>query len=213
MDRNSAPQSVETLEQTAPSEKNNPPAASFAFDVLEMFAWSFLVMLLLFTFTFRLCRVDGHSMENTLFHGQNLILTDLNESPKQDDIIVFHLTKPEVGLEKTLVKRVIATGGQTVRIDFKNVTITVDGVVYEDSHSILKDYSDVEIGRYLLTAYYDYDPLSGVFETTVPEGFVFVLGDNRNNSKDSRDPAVGFVDERCILGIVTFRLSPFTVFH
>ena len=127
---------------------------------------------------------------------------------------MFHLTKPQADLQKTLVKRVIAVGGQEIVIDTNTGTITVDGEVYEDTHAVLKNRTTDEItGTYSTSLFrYDFDPATGIFRATVPEHTVFVMGDNRNNSKDSRDTDVGFVDERCILGKVTVRLVPFTIF-
>ena len=124
------------------SEPKKDGAVSFLFDILEMVAWSVFVMLLLFTFAFRICRVEGSSMENTLHENETLLTYNLAYTPKQDDIIVFHLTKPEINMEKTLVKRVIATGGQTLTIDYDNREIYVDGVLYADSHRVLKSFSD-----------------------------------------------------------------------
>ena len=189
-----------------------------AFDYLELFAWSVFAVLIIFTFGIRLCRVEGRSMENTLYDGQNLLLWSAGYTPQQDDIIVFHLTKPQVDLQKTLVKRVIAVGGQELVINTNTGTITVDGQVYEDTHAVLKVKTDPDKPDEITGSYYpwlfsyDYDYATGIFRTTVPEHTVFVMGDNRNNSKDSRNPNVGFVDERCILGRVVVRLVPFTVF-
>lgn len=190
---------------------------SFAlFDYVEMFAWAVFAVLIVFTFAFRICRVDGRSMENTLHENQMLMLRSAFYTPKQDDIVVFHLTDPDHNMEKTLVKRVIATGGQEVVINTKTNVITVDGVVYADSHAVLKDRSTNAItGKYDTIGLFfgNYDSVTGIYRATVPEGYVFVMGDNRNNSKDSRNPDVGFVDERCILGGVFLRFAPFTVFH
>lgn len=190
------------------------PLGAVLFDYVEMFAWSVFAVLLIFTFGFRLCQVDGQSMENTLQDGERLLLYSAFYTPKQDDVVVFHLTEPDKNLEKTLVKRVIAVGGQTIEIDTNACTIKVDGVLYADSHAVLKDPgNDSEIGRYYTSLFaYGYDRETGIFSATVPEGCVFVMGDNRNNSKDSRNADIEFVDERCILGRVILRLSPFTLF-
>lgn len=197
------PQAPEAVEQEPKKKDGYQSASAFLFDVLEMVAWSVFVMALLFTFVFRICRVEGQSMENTLYNNQTLLVRNIGYTPEQDDIIIFHLTEPEIDMEKTLVKRVIATGGQTLEINYDTCQIFVDGELYEDSHRVLKTLSDVVIDRY----YH-----SGVYKTTVPENMLFVMGDNRNNSKDSRSPDVGFIDERCVLGKVILRLQPFEVF-
>ena len=197
--------------QSAPAK--NEDRYGFFFDALEMFAWSLAILLLLFTFVLRLCRVEGASMENTLYDGENLLLYSLFYEPEQDDIIVFHLTDEEPNLEKMLVKRVIATGGQTVEIDFKNNTIFVDGVLYEDEHAVLKNNADAIIDQYLyFRPDWKYSSITDTMMVTVPEGHLFVLGDNRNFSRDSRDSSIMFVDERCVLGKVIVRIAPFTVF-
>ena len=200
------------LEQQSVSPKKEE-IGSFLFDALEMFVWSLAILLLHFTFVLRLCRVEGASMENTLFDGENLVLYSLAYEPKQDDIVVFHLTGEESNLEKMLVKRVIATGGQTVKIDFKNNTIHVDGILYEDEHAVLKNSTDLIVDRYLsLRPDWNYDAETDTMTATVPEGHLFVLGDNRNFSRDSRDSSIMFVDERCVLGKVILRVSPFATF-
>ena len=197
--------------QSAPAKKEE--IGTFLFDALEMFAWSLAVLLLLFTFVLRLCRVEGASMENTLWDGETLLLYSLAYEPEQDDIVVFHLTDETPNLEKMLVKRVIATGGETVIIDFKNNTITVDGVLYEDEHAVLKNNVDAIVNQYLyFRPDWQYDSKTDTMTVTVPEGHLFVLGDNRNFSRDSRDSSIMFVDERAVLGKVIVRLSPFTVF-
>lgn len=197
--------------QSAPPKKEE--AGGFLFDALEMFVWALAILLLVFTFAFRLCRVEGASMENTLYNGENLLLYSFAYEPMQDDIVVFHLTDAEPNLEKMLVKRVIATGGQTVSIDFKNNTITVDGVLYEDEHATLKNNANKIVEQYLyFRPDWKYDSKTDSMTVTVPEGHLFVLGDNRNFSRDSRDSDIMFVDERCVLGKVILRVVPFTVF-
>ncbi len=197
--------------QSVPEKKEE--AGGFLFDALEMFVWALAILILIFTFAFRLCRVEGASMENTLYNGENLLLYSLAYEPEQDDIIVFHLTDAEPNLEKMLVKRVIATGGQTVTLDFDNNTITVDGVVYEDGHATLKNKADAIVDQYLyFRPDWGYNNKTDTMTVTVPEGHLFVLGDNRNFSRDSRDSDIMFVDERCVLGKVILRVAPFTVF-
>ena len=191
------------------------------FDMLEMFAWAMVVVFMLFTFTVRLCQVEGRSMVNTLHDGENLLLYSLAYTPEQDDIIVFHLTELEGndhGLgatEKTLVKRVIATGGQELLIDFSNREIYVDGVKYEDANAVFLSPLDGEdVGSYLdtPTSNQNYDPVTNKLRITIPEHMLFVMGDNRNDSNDSRNPDLGLIDERCVLGKVVARLHPFTIF-
>ena len=201
-----------TQQAPQPKESFGHKVASNLFDAMEMFALAVFAVVLLFTFGVRHCRVDGESMENTLHVGEMLLISSFAYTPKQDDIIVFHMTEPLLGLEKPLVKRVIATAGQKVEINFKTCEITVDGVKYADEHKVLKNLSDREIGYYQTRPNHHYSPETGIFSATVPEGCIFVLGDNRNNSTDSRLTNVGFVDERTVLGKVIFRFSPFTLF-
>ena len=204
-------QSIQTNPDTPQNEQEQKGSQSFLFDVLEMLAWAVFVMMIVFSFSFRLCRVEGRSMENTLAGDQMLLVRSIAYTPKQDDIIVFHVTSPEYDMEKTVVKRVIATGGQEIVINFKTAEIYVDGTPYADSHGVLKDLNNNVIDRYTLIPYYSeyYNFETGIFRATVPEGSLFVMGDNRNNSKDSRNESIGFVDERCVLGKVVFSLTPF----
>ena len=149
-------------------------------------------------------------MNNTLIHEERLITTNLFYSPKQGDIIVFHLSNDYY--TKPLVKRVIATGGQEIKINLTEGKVFVDGALLEEDYVYLKG------GKYSVRSDFQKEFLhtdeNGTvwFIATVPEGKVFAMGDNRNGSTDSRAYLVSFVDEDCILGKAIMRLSPFTVF-
>ncbi len=189
---------MDNTPNTAPEAKKKQSLISTAYDYLELFVYSAAVVILLFTFFTRLTSVVGPSMENTLIEGQKLLVTDIAYDPTPGDIIVFH----ELGdYNEPIVKRVIATEGQTVDIDFGSWTLTVDGQVVDEP------YRKVDSG-YLLRSDQTY-PL------TVPEGCLFVMGDNRNHSSDSRNTRMGqggFIDERQVLGKVVLRLTPFDLF-
>ena len=181
-------------------------AASAVYEWVETFCYAMAIMVVLFLLVFRYVTVDGDSMRETLHNGDALIISNLAYTPKTGDIVV--VKAPSYG--NPLIKRVIATGGQTVTIDFVNWTVTVDGVMLDETY-INRDvnydgiYDDDDIKMSLS---YGKD----VTTFTVEEGKLFVMGDNRNNSSDSRDPRIGQVDERQVLGRVLFRIFPFDVF-
>ncbi len=167
------------------------------FEIAELFVFCASVILILFTFVIRPTVVEGPSMEDTLIAKDYLLVTDLAYTPTQGDIVVVH----NVGLylyNDPIVKRVIATGGQTVDIDFSTWTVTVDGEALDEPY--MKLTSD-----YLRTSDWD-------FPITVPEGYIFVMGDNRNHSADSRSKDIGMIDTRCVVGKAVMRVLPFDRF-
>lgn len=151
------------------------------------------VLILLFTFVFRIIVVSGPSMENTLSNGDAMVVWSLGYEPKQGDVIV--LTQPSYQ-EDSIVKRIIAVGGQTVDIDYSTSTVSVDGKVLEEDY--IKEWMNV--------------PSYGTENShvTVPEGCLFVMGDNRNKSADSRYPTIGVIDERCVIGRAVLVVFPFS---
>lgn len=163
----------------------------------EIFEWvrnitiTLIVIVLLFIFVVRAVMVDGESMVPTLHDKDRLITTNLFFEPKYGDIVV--LAKDSFLDGKMIVKRIIATEGQTVDIDFDR------GIVYVDGKELDEPY----------TADLTHRRIDMEFPVTVPEDSVFVMGDNRNHSSDSRDSRLGTVNKSYILGKVIFRIYPF----
>ena len=150
------------------------------------------VILIVFLIMFRVIVVSGSSMYNTLLNGDYLLLLSnvFYQEPERGDIVV--ISKESFDNGKAIVKRVIATEGQTVDIDFEA------GVVYVDGTALEEDYI------YTLTTVEE----GTKFPLTVEEGCIFVLGDNRGVSLDSRNPAIGQVDTREVLGKALFLMYP-----
>ncbi len=215
-------------------------------DVLESFIYAIIAVLVIFTFFIRLTIVDGPSMENTLFDKNYLVVADVffSYEPENGDIVVIHGDfenyykqtydgnyKIAHNYSDPIVKRVIATGGQTIKIDFNTLETFVDGEKIDESYakyanidhtiynvptlggfrynedgSIIKDVN----GNAVYFSYYN--PTTNIFEATVPEGHIFVMGDNRDHSADSRIRDIGFIPVEFVVGKALFRLSPFTTF-
>ena len=193
-------------EKTKSVEKES--ALSKIYSVIEIISISVVVVILIFTFVARLSTVSGTSMTDTLNNGDKLVVSDLFYTPKTGDIVVFQ--QADGYFQEPLIKRVIAVGGQQLRIDFENWGVYVDGIRLDESDYIKR--SGVKMTY--KTEYYSYyaDLLDETGTMTIPEGKVFVMGDNRNGSSDSRFPGVGLVDRGDILGRVLFRLFPLSAF-
>ena len=191
--------------KSVPAEKST---SASLFEYAEMFVFAAVVVILLMTFALRLCVVSGPSMNNTLLDGERLLVSDLFYTPEQGDIIVFHQTSDTSDtFNEPIVKRVIATGGQYVKIDYVAAKLYVSDDETFEEHEILDEsaYAYFSNGIWRESAM---GKSADVY--CVPEGHLFVLGDNRNVSADSRYGEVSFVDERRVLGKVLCRLTPFS---
>lgn len=153
-----------------------------SYDWIQSIITALIICIVLFLFFVRIIDVNGSSMNPTLFDGDKMLVSGLFYKPKQGDVVIFKTD--DYDPNKALVKRVIATEGQVVNIDFDR------GVVYVNDEPIEEDYI-AQLTRVKID-------FRGPW--TVPEGCVFVMGDNRNESTDSRDKRIGNVDEREIIG-------------
>lgn len=162
----------------------------------ELFDWgealliSLAAVILVFVFGVRIIGVEGQSMEPTLQDSNQLLVSNLFYTPEKGDIVI--LTK-DTFMTSPIVKRVIATAGDTVDIDFDTGAVRINGTVLEEDYIAEPTYTQLDLD----------------FPQTVPEGCIFVMGDNRNHSTDSRFSELGMVDTRYVIGKVLLRIYPF----
>lgn len=170
-------------------------AISGFFDWIRCILFAISIVVLCLTFVFRLVDVDGTSMETTLESKDKVIVSNLFYTPKDGDIIVI-----SHGAEyaKPIIKRVIATEGQTIKLDYENDRIIVDGVVLDEPYINDSTFEG---------NYGDYD-----IPEVIPEGKVFVMGDNRRVSLDSRRTEIGLIDVENVIGKAQFVAFPFNDF-
>lgn len=169
---------------------------------LQTLVLAVVAIVLLFTFVGRISRVEGDSMYATLHNGDLLLLQSAGYEPKAGDIVVLNKTTDEtIALlgGDAIVKRIIATEGQTVSVDYETSTVYVDGQPLDEPY--VRERMEWRFG-----------PYSGQTPFVVPEGSVFVMGDNRNYSTDSRHEMLGTIDTRYILGRAVCILFPFSDF-
>ena len=173
-------------QNTAPAETTT---RGEIYDWMQSLVFALIVCIIVFVFIFRIVDVSGDSMNPTLINGDKLVVSDVFYKPKQGDIVIFR--KDEYKAE-ALVKRVIATEGQTIEIDFDRGRVYVDGELLDEPYIAEPTRNQLDFQG----------------PQTVPEGCVFVMGDNRNASSDSRKAEIGMVDERLIVGKVLLRVFP-----
>ena len=172
------------LSQKKKAEKapNQERIRKDVYDWIQSLMISLIICVVAFVFFFRVVDVSGSSMNPTLQNGDKMLVSRLFYTPRAGDVVVFKTDSYDPN--KALVKRVIATEGQEINIDF------INGIVYVNNQPVEEAY----------IAEPTYTKSDFIGPQTVPEGCVFVMGDNRNASTDSRKKEIGMVDERMILG-------------
>jgi signal peptidase I len=174
---------------------NSEGALAGFYDWIKCILFAIAIVIVCLTFVFRLVDVDGSSMYDTLLSGDKVIVTNFMYEPEDGDIVVI-----SHGAEyaKPIIKRVIATEGQTIQLDYENDRIIVDGVVldepYLDDSTFCDNIGDNEIPE------------------VIPEGKIFVMGDNRRVSKDSRSTEIGLIEVENVIGKAQFVAFPFDNF-
>ena len=190
-------------EKNLTENENNGTADNKNFSA-DMFDWmcsifsAILCFIIIFALFARVITVDGESMVPTLQDQQRLIVSDMFYTPQYDDIVILYADKlvneSSGGYGKPIVKRVIGLPGDTIRIDF------VKGVIYRNGEQLPDDYTNTPTNLP--------ENFPNNQDVTVEDGKIFVLGDNRNGSKDSRSSDVGQVDMRYIMGKAYLRIWP-----
>lgn len=164
--------------------------SSFFFEWLECIIQAVILIVILMTFVFRIVTVEGESMRDTLYSGDRLVVWRWNYVPKDGDIVVISRGQ---FVDKPIIKRVIATEGQTLEINFSDGKVKVDGKILDEKY--IKEpmwlQGDADIPY------------------VIPKGYSFVMGDNRNRSADSRFVEVGLIPNQNIVGKADFRIFPF----
>jgi len=191
----------ETVVSSENQEPQQPEEEKGSFK-LDLYYWTqalvmaLVFLILVFTLVGRVIGVVGNSMVPTLHWNDLLLLQSVGYEPQQGDVVVL---RKQSFMNEPIVKRVIATGGQHVTVDYDAHTVTVDGVVLDEPY----------INELMV---YPTDPNMTISDVTVPKGSIFVMGDNRNHSSDSRHQNLGTVDNRYVLGKVLCVLFPFSDF-
>ena len=171
---------------------------SFKLDLyfwLQALVMALVSLILVFTFVGRIIGVDGQSMVPTLHHRDMLLLQSVGYTPEQGDVVV--LTKEFATVTQPIVKRVIATGGQTVDIDYATGIVTVDGVALDEPYISEKALGECDME----------------FPYQVPENCYFMMGDHRETSIDSRSSVIGCIAEDQMVGRIFCKFWPLSEFE
>ena len=164
---------------------------SFVFDWSNAFIIAFIAVVILLTFVYRQVTVSGSSMTDTLVDSDRLIISSFMYTPKDGDIVVISHGS---SYDEPIIKRVIATGGQSLSINYDSGEVSVDGVILDEPYIkgvTRRIHHPMEIPE------------------TIPEGYVFVMGDNREGSLDSRSTDIGLIPLNNIIGKAEYRVFPF----
>lgn len=189
-------------------EKTSGGVAREIADLLETVLIAVFVILMVFTYLFRPVTVDGRSMNPTFMDGDRVFMSEFFFKPSPGDVVIVDDYNGHVldesgnvvetdGLNTRIIKRIIAVSGQTIDINFETGEVKRDGKLLDEKY--IQGSTTDNLGGF-------------TYPLTVPDGYVFVMGDNRNHSTDSRAAAVGLVPENSILGRVFCRYYPFTSF-
>ncbi|MBQ9551763.1 MAG: signal peptidase I [Clostridia bacterium] len=164
-------------------------------EIVSVLSTSIIAIMLIFTFVFRIVGVVGPSMQQTLHEGDWLLVSAFSAKHDRGDIVIITQPNEISGMQsEPIVKRIIAVAGDKLDIDFETASVYVNDKKIDEPY--LNTPTTDDEGGY-------------TYPLTIPEGMVFVMGDNRQHSTDSRSPLIGLIDERYILGQVRFRFSPF----
>ncbi len=188
-------------ETEAPKKQNKESFKVSFFDWIDVVATSVIIVVLIFTFFFRVVTIDGDSMLDTLISGEKVVISNIAYTPKQGDIVVISRNTDNL-LDPTeyatpIIKRVIAVAGQTVDIDHEKGIVYVDGVALKEPYTKTPTTAHIE------------DEID--FPVYIPDNCIFVMGDNRNWSLDSRSARIGqngMIDARHVLGKAIYRIYP-----
>lgn len=205
----------EKISGSTPEKQDEKKPVSFfneLFDWVESTLLGVIGVMLVFTFLVRVTTVDGNSMLPTLQNENRLLISDLLYEPSYADIVILQangLVNDNGEYGKPIVKRIIGLPGDTIDIDFN------EGVVYRNGEPLAIRY--INAGATIYEENYTINsltsrPLDFSEPVTIPEGYVFVMGDNRNDSTDSRDHRVGLVNQNYIVGRAVLRVTPFSEF-